>query len=169
MTAQFEALASTRLPDGEWLPLGPMAAEWASAPFDAEAKRTEDEKFAGHFDRRGRFLPSAAGPNPAREFSGDNVGNLAVVAQVAGEPAAVEGTCAPGRDRAALEHSADLLRPPCKPCPRRLEWNSWNGHLVRGEADAYLLHVPTTAVFGVDALGLSVIEQCRETRWPQRR
>lgn len=44
----------------------------------------------------------------------------------------------------------------------RLEWNSWNGHLVRTEADTYLLHVPTTAVFGVDALGLSVIEYCRE-------
>jgi len=43
----------------------------------------------------------------------------------------------------------------------RLEWNSWNGHLVRTEADTYLLHVPTTAVFGVDALGLSVIEHCR--------
>jgi uncharacterized protein len=43
----------------------------------------------------------------------------------------------------------------------RLEWNSWNGHLVRTEAATYLLHVPTTAVFGVDALGLSVIEHCR--------
>jgi uncharacterized protein len=43
----------------------------------------------------------------------------------------------------------------------RLEWNSWNGHLVRGDDDAYLLHVPTTAVFGVDGLGLSVIEHCK--------
>jgi uncharacterized protein len=44
----------------------------------------------------------------------------------------------------------------------RLEWNSWNGHLVRtGADDAYLLHVPTTAVFGVDSLGQSVIEHCR--------
>src|SRR5882672_10989727 len=44
----------------------------------------------------------------------------------------------------------------------RLEWNPWNGHLVRtGAAEAFLLHVPTTAVFGVDPLGLSVIEQCR--------
>ncbi len=45
----------------------------------------------------------------------------------------------------------------------RLEWNSWNGHLVHSEEDAYLLHVPTTAVFGVDALGLSVIDHCRES------
>ena len=34
----------------------------------------------------------------------------------------------------------------------RLEWNCWNGHLVRADADAFLLHVPTTAVFGVEPL-----------------
>jgi uncharacterized protein len=44
----------------------------------------------------------------------------------------------------------------------RLEWSAWNGHLVRSETDAYLLHVPTTAVFGVDALALAVIDLCRE-------
>lgn len=82
VAAQFEALASTRLANGELLPLGPVTAEWSSAPYDAEAKRTEDEKFAGHFDRRGYFLPAGAGPNPGREFSGDNVGNLSVIARV---------------------------------------------------------------------------------------
>ena len=45
----------------------------------------------------------------------------------------------------------------------RLEWNSWNGHVVRSGADSYLLHVPTTAVFGVDGLGLEVIELCRQS------
>ena len=45
----------------------------------------------------------------------------------------------------------------------RLEWNSWNGHLVRSGEEAYLLHVPTTAVFGVDGLGLEVIGQCRQS------
>jgi uncharacterized protein len=49
-----------------------------------------------------------------------------------------------------------------QPNAERLEWNSWNGHVVRTATDAYLLHVPTTAVFGVDELGLSVIEYCRE-------
>ncbi len=43
----------------------------------------------------------------------------------------------------------------------RLEFNRWNGHVVRDAAGDYLLHVPTTAVFGVDALGLAVIEACR--------
>ena len=45
----------------------------------------------------------------------------------------------------------------------RLEWNAWNGHVVRTESDTYLLHVPTTAVFGVDVLGLAVIERCRDS------
>jgi quinohemoprotein amine dehydrogenase len=91
VSAQFEALASTRLPGGELLPLGPVTADWTSAPFDAEAKRTEDEKFAGHFDKRGSFLPGAAGPNTAREYSGDNVGNLTVVAKAQDGDRAVEG------------------------------------------------------------------------------
>jgi uncharacterized protein len=47
---------------------------------------------------------------------------------------------------------------------QRLEWNSWNGHLVRDGDQAYLLHVPTTAVFGVDGLGLAVIERFRDGR-----
>jgi uncharacterized protein len=42
----------------------------------------------------------------------------------------------------------------------RLEYNAWNGHVVRSGDDAYLLHVPTTAVFGVEALGLDVIDAC---------
>lgn len=45
---------------------------------------------------------------------------------------------------------------------QRLEFNAWNGHLVRSAAEAYLLHVPTTAVFGVDELGLAVIDACRQ-------
>jgi uncharacterized protein len=44
----------------------------------------------------------------------------------------------------------------------RLEFNAWNGHVVGRDPDAYLLHVPTTAVFGVDSLGLAVIEACRQ-------
>ena len=91
ITAQFEAIAATRLPSGELLPLGPVAAEWSSLPYDAEAKRTEDEKFAGHFDRRGVFLPAGAGPNPAREYTGDNVGNLTVLAKAQDGARTIEG------------------------------------------------------------------------------
>jgi quinohemoprotein amine dehydrogenase len=91
VAAQFEALASTRLPDGAMLPLGPVMAEWTSVPFDAEAKRMEDEKFAGHFDKLGLFLPSAGGPNPAREYQDDNFGNLTVVATVHDGDRTVDG------------------------------------------------------------------------------
>jgi quinohemoprotein amine dehydrogenase len=91
VTAQFEAIGSTRLPGGDLLSLGPVTAEWTSIPFNAEAKRTEDDKFAGHFDMRGRFLPSPAGPNPAREFSGDNVGDLTVLAHAEDGSRTVEG------------------------------------------------------------------------------
>lgn len=44
----------------------------------------------------------------------------------------------------------------------RLAWNRSNGHLVQDGNEAYLLHVPTTAVFGVDALAVAVIGECRE-------
>jgi quinohemoprotein amine dehydrogenase len=91
VAAQFEAVGLTRLPSGELLSIGPVRAEWTTIPFNAEARRTEDEKYAGHFDPRGRFNPSAAGPNPAREFTGDNVGNLTVVAQADDGGRKVEG------------------------------------------------------------------------------
>lgn len=91
VTAQFEALAATRLPGGELLPLGPVTAEWSAVPFDDEARRTADDKFAGRMGADGRYLPAGAGPNPAREYSGDNVGNLAVVATVRDGGRAVEG------------------------------------------------------------------------------
>lgn len=92
VTAQFEAVASTTSADGKRLELGPMPASWATVPFDADAKRAEDEKFAGHFDQRGRFNPAAAGPNPAREYSGDNVGNLKVVAVLHDGERSIEGS-----------------------------------------------------------------------------
>jgi len=82
VSAQFEALASTRLADGQLLPLGPIEVTWSSKPHNAEAARSEDEKYAGYIDRRGRFLPSVAGPNPAREFSGDNVGDLTIIGAI---------------------------------------------------------------------------------------
>lgn len=91
VTAQFEAIGSTRVAGGELLALGPIDADWSSIPFDAEAKRTEDDKYAGHFDRRGLFLPAGAGPNPAREYSGDNVGNLTVLARTQTEGRTIEG------------------------------------------------------------------------------
>ncbi len=74
VTAQFEAMASTRLPGGGLLELGPVAAEWSSIPFDAEAKRTEDDKFAGHFDMRGRFPAECGRPESGARVLGQQCG-----------------------------------------------------------------------------------------------
>jgi uncharacterized protein len=42
-----------------------------------------------------------------------------------------------------------------------LEWNAGNGHLVHTDAGDYLLHVPTTALFGLDPMGRAIIDLCR--------
>lgn len=91
VTAQFEALASARDASGAVVPLGPIAAEWSAVPFDAEAARTHDEKFGGTLDAAGRYHPAGAGPNPAREFSGNNTANLKIQARVADGADRVDG------------------------------------------------------------------------------
>ncbi|HVW68770.1 MAG TPA: quinohemoprotein amine dehydrogenase subunit alpha [Steroidobacteraceae bacterium] len=83
VTAQFEAVGYLDSPAGGGpISLGALPATWTVAPHDAQAERAQDVKFAGSIDQTGRFLPAGAGPNPAREFSGNNVGDLSVVATV---------------------------------------------------------------------------------------
>jgi quinohemoprotein amine dehydrogenase len=81
VSAQFEAIGSTRLPSGALLSLGPVAADWSAAPVDAEAKRSKHDKLTGRLDQRGRFLPADPGANPAVKFSGDTVGDFWVIAK----------------------------------------------------------------------------------------
>lgn len=84
--AQFEAIGFAAVPGADGQPteirVGPVAAAWQTAPFDQQAVRDRDHEFAGTIDATGRFVPAPGGPNPARQFSGNNVGNLAVVAKV---------------------------------------------------------------------------------------
>ena len=91
VTAQFEALGFARLAGGERLALGALTANWSVQPYDKQAKRARDEKFAGRFDGNGRFLPAGAGPNPDREYSGNNAGNLTVLARVKDGERELEG------------------------------------------------------------------------------
>jgi quinohemoprotein amine dehydrogenase len=91
VAAQFEAQGFARLPDGSELSLGILPATWQVEPFDEEARRLKDVHYAGRLEGAGRFVPAGAGPNPEREFSGNNVGNLAVVARVADGATPVEG------------------------------------------------------------------------------
>ena len=87
VTSQFEAVAYLDLAAaGGGKPtavrLGALQASWTVAPHDAQAEAAQDVKFAGRIDESGRFLPAEAGPNPARPFSGNNVGDLSVIATV---------------------------------------------------------------------------------------
>lgn len=43
-----------------------------------------------------------------------------------------------------------------------LQYNAANGHVVREGDNAFLLHVPTTALFGLEALGLELIDAARD-------
>lgn len=81
VSAQFEAIGSTRLENGALLSLGPVPADWSATPFNAEAKRSDDDNVAGKLDQSGRFQPADARPNPPRKFSGDHVGELWVIAK----------------------------------------------------------------------------------------
>ena len=86
-SAQFDAVAFLNGPDGKAgtdddVRLGSVPATWSTEPFDERAKHDDDVRFAGHMEPYGRFVPSFAGPNPARGNL-NNVGNLSVVATVA--------------------------------------------------------------------------------------
>lgn len=87
VTAQFEAVGYLNGPDGEPgtdddIRVGIMPVLWTTEPFDATAAAAKDEVFAGRIAQDGLFSPGPAGPNPKREFSGGNAGNLNVVATV---------------------------------------------------------------------------------------
>jgi quinohemoprotein amine dehydrogenase len=86
VTAQFEAIGYL-----DAIRLGALPATWTVAPHDAQAERAQDVHFSGNIDQTGRFVPAQAGPNPAREFSGNNAGDLFVVATVKDAAREVQG------------------------------------------------------------------------------
>jgi quinohemoprotein amine dehydrogenase len=82
--AQFEAIGYTDVlgAHGEVtsVRLGAVPATWSAESFNAEAAEGRDTRFAGTLTQDGRFLPAEGGPNPKRQFSANNAGNLFVVA-----------------------------------------------------------------------------------------
>ncbi|MGH8136606.1 MAG: quinohemoprotein amine dehydrogenase subunit alpha [Steroidobacteraceae bacterium] len=87
VSAQFEAIGYLDFPaqtadKKTEVRLGTLPATWTVLPYDASATRARDIQFAGHIAPTGRFDPAGAGTNPLRQFSGNNVGNLFVVASV---------------------------------------------------------------------------------------
>ena len=90
--AQFEAWAFSNGPDGKTdtpddIELGLVDAQWSMEEFTATYD-DDDVKFVGTLDpKTGRFTPNIDGPNPARNGSRNNVGDVWVVARYAGEAA----------------------------------------------------------------------------------
>jgi quinohemoprotein amine dehydrogenase len=86
VAAQFEAVGIAEVPaeagKTESVRLGPLPVTWSVEPYNEDAKRAQDSKFAGHIDSTGRFLPAGAGPNPQRKFSGNNAGDLSILANL---------------------------------------------------------------------------------------
>ncbi len=87
VAAQFEAIAWQNGADGapgtaDDLRIGALPARWSTDNFDATAVALKDAAHAGSMQAGGLFMPSGAGPNPARPFETNNAGNLKVLAAV---------------------------------------------------------------------------------------
>ncbi|NJN45957.1 MAG: quinohemoprotein amine dehydrogenase subunit alpha [Candidatus Competibacteraceae bacterium] len=85
--AQLRAVGYLNGPDGQAgteddIRLGSLAADWAVDNFDETAAAMKDAQYAGQIADTGLFTPSPGGPNPKRQFSANNVGNLKVTATV---------------------------------------------------------------------------------------
>jgi quinohemoprotein amine dehydrogenase len=82
--AQFEAAAYLDLPGAEGstrpVRLGNLRVSWSTEPYNDAARVAQDVKYAGTIDDTGKFLPAPAGLNAERKFSGNNTGDLSVVA-----------------------------------------------------------------------------------------
>ena len=90
--AQFEAWGYNNGPDGRTdtaddIELGLVDVQWSMEEF-AATYDDDDIKFVGTLDAKtGRFTPNIDGPNPARNGSRNNIGDVWVVARYAGEAA----------------------------------------------------------------------------------
>ncbi len=87
VTAQFEAIGYIVGPDGvahtdDDVRIGVVKAEWRVEPYTETAAAMKDAEFAGTIDDTGLFTPAEGGPNPARPFNTNNVGDLRIVASV---------------------------------------------------------------------------------------
>lgn len=94
VSAQFEAVGYLPAPGGnkaKAVRIGVFPAKWSVEGYDAVSKARRDAHFTGHITQTGEFEPAGAGPNPKRKFSGNNVGDLRVIAKVADGGETVSG------------------------------------------------------------------------------
>ncbi len=81
---QFDALAFSNGPDGEPdteddFEIGPIDVTWSVEEF-LTTNYDDDVDFVGTLDADGLFTPATEGPNPERQFSRNNYGDIWVVA-----------------------------------------------------------------------------------------
>jgi len=86
---QFEAVAYQRGEDGKLhtaddVELGPVEVAWSMEEFIA-SYGDDDKKFVGTLSPTGLFKPSEDGPNPKRQFSRNNYGDVWIVATAKAE------------------------------------------------------------------------------------
>ncbi|MGG3823507.1 quinohemoprotein amine dehydrogenase subunit alpha [Geobacillus thermodenitrificans] len=85
-SVQFEAIGYTVGPDGKQgtsddVEIGPVKAKWGMKEFLLGTEDDLDVHFVGRVDRdTGVFTPAAGGPNPKREWSTNNAGNVTITA-----------------------------------------------------------------------------------------
>jgi quinohemoprotein amine dehydrogenase len=96
VTARFEAVGYLAGADGQPgteddVRVGPLPASWSLEPFNDAAAAMDDVRFSGGIDATGLFNPAGAGPNPARVYGTNNIGDLKVVAEVKDGERAVKG------------------------------------------------------------------------------
>jgi quinohemoprotein amine dehydrogenase len=86
---QFEAVGYQRGEDGKLhtaddVELGPVDVDWAMEEF-ISSFGDDDRKFVGTLSSTGFFVPSSDGPNPKRQFSRNNYGDVWIVATAKNE------------------------------------------------------------------------------------
>jgi quinohemoprotein amine dehydrogenase len=85
---QFEAVGINNGPDGkpdtpDDLSLGPITVKWSLEEYPATFN-DDDTQYVGVLDQNGLFTPNLDGPNPKRSGNRNNVGDVWVVAELAG-------------------------------------------------------------------------------------
>ena len=95
--AQFDAVAYQNGPDGEAgtdddVRIGVMPASWSVDNANEIAADMKDTEFAGGITATGLFEPASAGPNPARRYQTNNVGELSVNATLNEGDSAISGS-----------------------------------------------------------------------------
>ncbi len=162
MLAQFEAWGYSNGADGkpdspDDIELGLVDAAWSMEEY-AATYNDDDIKFVGTLNEAtGRFTPNVDGPNPARSGSRNNIGDVWVVAKVAGDAVGGQAGVDAARPRAPARHRAALhaLRSDGRPMTS-IALREFHPFEAAGRRFLYL--VPSAAVFALDDCSSAMLD-----------